>query len=76
MSFPLGLPRRSLAAPTIGEKKGWGKTTMWVKKDDNRFDAAVWKGPINLTTVTVRISMLLGLGALWLGLAAWIFFSS
>lgn len=49
---------------------------MWVKKDDNRFDAAVWKGPINLTTVTVRISMLLGLGALWLGLAAWIFFSS
>ena len=49
---------------------------MWKKKERSEFDAAVWKGPIDLTTVTVRISMLLGLGLLWLGLAAWIFLGS
>ena len=49
---------------------------MLTKSDDNRFDAAVWKGPINLTTATVRLSMLIGLGVLWLGLVAWFFFSS
>ena len=43
------------------------------EEERSEFDAAVWKGPIDLTTVTVRISMLLGLGLLWLGLAAWIF---
>ena len=49
---------------------------MWKKKEQSGFDATVWKGPIDLTTATVRISMLLGLGVLWLGFAAWIFFGS
>jgi hypothetical protein len=48
---------------------------MWTKKERGGFDAAVWKGPIDLTTVTVRISMLLGLALLWLGLVTWLFFS-
>ncbi len=49
---------------------------MWKKKEQGEFDAAVWKGQIDLTTATVRVSVLLGLGVLWLGLAAWIFLGS
>ncbi|MGI9420276.1 MAG: hypothetical protein ACR2RA_20825 [Geminicoccaceae bacterium] len=48
---------------------------MWTKKEQGSFDAAVWRGQIDLTTVTVRLSMLLGLGILWLGLVVWIFFA-
>lgn len=46
---------------------------MLMKRDEGVFDATVWKGPKDLKTATVRVSMLLGLGVLWLGLAAWIF---
>lgn len=49
---------------------------MWKKKEHDGFDATVWKGNVNVTTATVRVSMLLGLGLLWLGLAAWIFLGS
>jgi len=49
---------------------------MWTKKERGAFDAAVWKGPVDLTTVAVRISMLLGLGLLWLGVVKWAFFSA
>ena len=48
---------------------------MWKEKKQVAFDAAVWRGQIDFTTVTVRLSVLLGLGLLWLGLAIWIFFS-
>ena len=48
---------------------------MWTKKEQSGFDAAVWRGQIDLTTVTVRLSVLLGLGILWLGLVGWIFFA-
>ena len=48
-------------------------TAMWKKKENGEFDATVWKGPIDLTTATVRVSVLLGLGLLWLGIGAWIF---
>lgn len=40
---------------------------MWTKDIQRRFDAAAWNGNINVTTAMVRISMLLGLGALWAG---------
>ncbi|MEM8948969.1 MAG: hypothetical protein AAGA21_20870 [Pseudomonadota bacterium] len=46
---------------------------MWNKKEDGEFDATVWKGPLDLTTATVRVTMLLSLGLLWLGVGAWIF---
>ncbi len=49
---------------------------MWKKKEQGAFDATVWKGQVDLTTATVRVSMLLGLGILWLGLVVWIFFGS
>lgn len=42
---------------------------MWGKKIQRRFDAAVWTGHIDVTTTVVRISMLLGLGALWFAIA-------
>ena len=48
---------------------------MLTKKGRGGFDAAVWKGPMDLKAVTVRLSMLLGLAALWLGLVIWIFFT-
>ena len=48
---------------------------MWTKKEQRSFDAAVWRGPVDLATATVRISVLLGLGLLWLSLVVWIFFS-
>ncbi|MGI9510168.1 MAG: hypothetical protein ACR2QJ_12570 [Geminicoccaceae bacterium] len=47
---------------------------MWTNKIARDFDATVWKGPINLTTAAVRLSMLLMLGGLWFCLAAWIYF--
>ena len=49
---------------------------MRTKEKRGGFDAAVWKGPVDLTTATVRISMLLGLGLLWLGVVVWVFFSA
>lgn len=48
---------------------------MWTKKARDGFDATVWSGPIDPVTIAVRISMLLVLGSLWSGLAAWFFFS-
>ena len=47
---------------------------MWGKKEEDRFDAAVWSGRVNVTTATVRLSVLLGLAALWSGLAIWLIF--
>lgn len=47
---------------------------MWSKKEHKRFNAAVWSGPVNFTTATVRLSMLLGLIALWSGLAVWLIY--
>lgn len=49
---------------------------MWKKKEEGAFDATVWKGQVDFTTATVRISVLLCLGLLWLGLATWIFSGS
>lgn len=45
---------------------------MWAKHIQRRFDAAVWNGHIDVTTAMVRISMLLVLGALWVGVVLWI----
>ncbi|NJO36827.1 MAG: hypothetical protein HC871_03360 [Rhizobiales bacterium] len=47
-----------------------------MKKQQGRFDAAVWKGQIDVTTVSVRLGMMAGLGLLWLGLVGWMFFSA
>lgn len=48
---------------------------MWNKKERGGFDAAVWKGQIDVTTATVRVAMLFGLGLLWVGLVGWVFLS-
>jgi len=46
---------------------------MWSESDKHRFDATVWKGQGDITTVTVRLSMLFGLAILWLSLMFGIF---
>jgi len=47
---------------------------MWNERERGRFNAAIWKGPTDVTTATVRLAMLLGVGFLWLGLILWIYF--
>ncbi|MEZ5935145.1 MAG: hypothetical protein R3F54_25100 [Alphaproteobacteria bacterium] len=46
---------------------------MLKKTEEDRFDATVWKAPIDVTTVSVRLGMMVGLGLLWLGLVGWMF---
>lgn len=45
---------------------------MLTRKQESGFDAAVWNVRIDPTTVTVRVAVMLGLCALWFGLAFWI----
>ncbi len=46
---------------------------MWKHEEKGKFDAEVWRGPGDLTTATVRLGMMAGLGLLWLGFIAWLF---
>lgn len=45
---------------------------MWGKKVRDRYDAGTWCGQVDLTRAIVTLSMLVGLGVLWLGLASFI----
>ncbi len=42
---------------------------MWGKKVEPRFDAGTWRGQVDLTRAVVTLSMLIGLGMLWLCVA-------
>jgi hypothetical protein len=47
---------------------------MWNNNREGHFDAAVWKGQGDTTTVVGRLSMLLGLVLLWFGFVFGIFY--
>lgn len=49
---------------------------MWTKKEQDRFDATVWKGPTDVTGAAMRLAILIGLGIFWFAFFYLIFFST
>lgn len=45
---------------------------MWGKKITDRYDAGEWCGQVDLTRAVVTLSMMIGLGILWLGIATFV----
>ena len=45
---------------------------MWGKKVEDRIDVGSWSGQVDLTRAVVTLSMLIGLGILWAGIAIFV----